>query len=78
MIVVKLLFVTLLILSHSSLTQSLIFPTLGAGTLTFTIPALSSLTQTQLLYLTAGGLSKESYPSIYFVFEMNKRKEKIL
>lgn len=31
--------------------------TAGAGTLTLTIPALSSLTQTQLLYLTAGGLS---------------------
>ena len=31
--------------------------TAGAGTLTLTIPALSSLTQTQILYLTAGGLS---------------------
>ena len=31
--------------------------TAGAGTLTLTLPALSSLTQTQILYLTAGGLS---------------------
>ena len=34
--------------------------TAGAGTLTLTLPALSSLTQTQILYLTAGGLSTTS------------------
>ena len=34
--------------------------TAGAGTLTLTLPALSSLTQTQILYLTAGGLSTDT------------------
>ena len=38
-------------------TSSIFGATAGAGTLTLTIPALNSLTQTQLLYLTAGGLS---------------------
>ena len=32
--------------------------TLTTAGLTFTIPTLSTLTQTQLIYLTAGGLSK--------------------
>ena len=32
--------------------------TLTTAGLTFTLPTLSTLTQTQLIYLTAGGLSK--------------------
>ena len=58
-LIVKMLVSSLLILLHTvSISQTIIIPTLGAGTLTFTIPALSSLTQAQLIYLTAGGLSK--------------------
>ena len=46
-----------LLLLLASPTSSIFGATAGAGTLTLTIPALNSLTQTQLLYLTAGGLS---------------------
>lgn len=49
------LFLLLLLLAPP--TSSIFGATAGAGTLTLTIPALNSLTQTQLLYLTAGGLS---------------------
>ena len=46
-----------LLLLLASPSASIFGATAGAGTLTLTIPALNSLTQTQLLYLTAGGLS---------------------
>ena len=41
--------------------------TAGAGPLTLTLPALSSLTQTQILYLTAGGLSTDTVLFIYYL-----------
>merc|ERR1712243_120008 len=41
----------------SYITESAFTPTLTSAGLTFTIPTLTTLTQTQLLYLTAGGLS---------------------
>ena len=53
-LLVSLLPLLLLLAPPSS---SIFGATAGAGTLTLTLPALNSLTQTQLLYLTAGGLS---------------------
>ena len=44
--------------------------TAGAGTLTLTLPALSSLTQTQILYLTAGGLSTTPYLSLQYLYSI--------
>ena len=52
-----LLLLPLLLVLQAPPSSSIIGTTAGAGTLTLTIPALSSLTQTQLLYLSAGGLS---------------------
>ena len=58
MLVAKMLMVSLVVLLLSFMANSLIIPQLtGAGTLTLTLPTLTSLTQAQLVALTAGGLS---------------------
>ena len=58
MLVAKMLMVSLVMLLLSFMAHSLIIPQLtGAGTLTLTLPTLTSLTQAQLVALTAGGLS---------------------
>ena len=48
----------------SYITESAFTPTLTSAGLTFTIPTLTTLTQTQLLYLTAGGLSMPDLPQL--------------
>ena len=58
--------VSVLVVLLAAAAHCILGTTAGAGTLTLTIPALSSLTQTQILYLTAGGLSTDT-PTIYTV-----------
>ena len=58
--------VSVLVVLLAAAAHCILGTTAGAGTLTLTIPALSSLTQTQILYLTAGGLSTDTL-TIYTV-----------
>ena len=53
------LFLVVALISYFS--ESAFTGSLTAAGLTFTIPTLSTLTQTQLIYLTAGGLSKSQH-----------------
>ena len=53
------LFLVVTLISY--LSESAFTGTLTTAGLTFTIPTLSSLTQTQLIYLTAGGISMSQH-----------------
>ena len=55
--VARAVLVSVLVVLLAAAAHCILGATAGAGTLTLTLPALSSLTQTQILYLTAGGLS---------------------
>ena len=58
--------VSVLVVLLAAAAHCILGATAGAGTLTLTLPALSSLTQTQILYLTAGGLSTDTVLSIHY------------
>ena len=55
-------FLLLTLISYFS--ESAFTGSLTTAGLTFTIPTLSTLTQTQLIYLTAGGLSKSQHQAL--------------
>ena len=66
--ILRSLSVFLLLALISYISESAFTGTLTTAGLTFTLPTLTTLTQTQLIYLTAGGLSKhQPQPQIYIL-----------